>query len=1206
MGRDGRSPRRPWRSRTRARIRGFAPARRRNVDALRGSLWSRTKRRGRGLRRAAARLFGALGSLWPARLWRKNWWRPGFTGRRALLAVFGVVVLALCVFGIVSFANGKPTGPLLPWASRHCDSSGLGCRIVTQFLFTWAALAVSFWAFVMWRYGQVRRAYMGYAKANASELVETAGNIGGPVVGRDDLCDVLQQDLRDKASRRPHVLVGGLGVGKTAVLVRLTELLAERGAVPVPIRLRDAQTDIDFLDLARKRFERVLSYRLRSAAQVDRVWHELLRDDRIVVLADGLEEAFADTDAYDRDYRVRVAISAVGSKFPLVIASRPHEALRALDAARVHVEPLSEEASLDSIGGRQGQAHDARLHWVVQTAEVTETPLYLRVARDLNAESLLKRVDTRGADRLQLRLDLMEQWIGALVDGKLRETASVPLSGIHRRAALAHLQALACVGLRHDTQEIDLNRHWQVIPDVVEAQRQKSEAAAVIEKAGEPRVAEPVAAGPGSEPEHADGATTVAQAEGDLHERTARSQLSGAEQTEEELAKAAAGGDPARALDVRITARLSTWVQDQIDRLNEGGRAAEVQDMQAAASRGIQLRIVDHVPTGVRFPHSIMQAYLGSRVLATAISEEDDYAYLRNGLLDPGRELLMGLVMYVRSPELWLPSADDPAVPDHRLVILSELHNALRNNALAETKLLDVSAAAVEVASAMEAVGTPPAAPGDGERPGMGVQETAGLLLARWTAIKARDDAAAAAKLNAIQRLGDAARVRIATGVDRAEPEGAGVYTCLYWICRKEESYPIRLAAAQQIGAGGDAAWAELEHAFTASEPPGGWDALRRRQPRGPADDEPADPWAPCDYRRYELEGWLLPMLLASIDDDSAGGPRDHAADRLEAWVGLVGARNKMPLSLEAALAHGFKHAANRRPDPSRDETFARVHLRDQAVTMIHRARFWYTRLTLLHALCLWELGWAKLPGEARDFDAKSRNPEELVERWLRKTDDADDDRHSHGGHDPRANRKERKDDHPMVRAAADLVVAALETRRPDRYIWIDETGVVAKIGSQSKRYSPHPRRALWIPPSAGWIGLEKPAQQLVADVQILLNLAERGGSADGRDERLQRINRGVLPSCLTGDRCAHLRPSQTVGMADLPDPGDDCSRACAVELCPYPPRGQQPHRVELSEAFCRRQVALIRGPRWRANWQEAPSRELREFWRAMEDRARK
>ena len=42
---------------------------------------------------------------------------------------------------------------------------------------------------------------------------------------------------------RPHLLVGGVGAGKTAVLVRLTEFLAA-GAVPVPIRLRTPETEL--------------------------------------------------------------------------------------------------------------------------------------------------------------------------------------------------------------------------------------------------------------------------------------------------------------------------------------------------------------------------------------------------------------------------------------------------------------------------------------------------------------------------------------------------------------------------------------------------------------------------------------------------------------------------------------------------------------------------------------------------------------------------------------------------------------------------------------------------------------------------------------------------------------------------------------------------------------------------------------------------
>ena len=80
-------------------------------------------------------------------------------------------------------------------------------------------------------------------------VVQTAGRIIGEVVGRDELCHVMIHDLRDRDTRRPHVVVGGVGTGKTALLVQLTKLLAERGAVPVPVRLRDAQDQLDFREL---------------------------------------------------------------------------------------------------------------------------------------------------------------------------------------------------------------------------------------------------------------------------------------------------------------------------------------------------------------------------------------------------------------------------------------------------------------------------------------------------------------------------------------------------------------------------------------------------------------------------------------------------------------------------------------------------------------------------------------------------------------------------------------------------------------------------------------------------------------------------------------------------------------------------------------------------------------------------------------------
>jgi hypothetical protein len=79
--------------------------------------------------------------------------------------------------------------------------------------------------------------------------------------------------------------------------------------------------------------------------------------------------------------------------------------------------------------------------------------------------------------------------------------------------------------------------------------------------------------------------------------------------------------------------------------------------------------------------------------------------------------------------------------------------------------------------------------------------------------------------------------------------------------------------------------------------------------------------------------------------------------------------------------------------------------------------------------------------------------------------------------------RRDRRHAHPFVAEAGRLAVRALETGQPDRYMWIDESGVVSRVGSSPAK--PHSRRKhnLWIPPSTGWTALNARAQQLVADV---------------------------------------------------------------------------------------------------------------------------
>jgi hypothetical protein len=258
---------------------------------------------------------------------------------------------------------------------------------------------------------------------------------------------------------------------------------------------------------------------------------------------------------------------------------------------------------------------------------------------------------------------------------------------------------------------------------------------------------------------------------------------------------------------------------------------------------------------------------------------------------------------------------------------------------------------------------------------------------------------------------------------------------------------------------------------------------------------------------------------------------------------------------------------------------------------MLENARFWFSRLTLLHALCLWHLGAA-----SREFGERGDPRQDIETRvlnWLRRPDG--------------------RGEHRFVLEAARLVIAAIQTGRPEQYIWIDESGVTTKVGSRSPELGPDPSRKLWIPPSSGWLALDERAQQLVADVLILLNLAERGISRTAeelrdREERLKRMNINELPYCLCKDRNDQLMPISSPGSGAGARYGG-CRAGCPVRLCPYPLKSAQPYRVELSEAFCRNQREILSHKRIRhggpAPWQDTLRSELRQFWTAMEERAR-
>ncbi len=1067
---------------------------------------------------------------------------------RVVTIVTAIIVVAFVLWlGWVVYLYVErhgPSGAVLD-PDRQCSALGFSCGIVTNLLASGVLVAFAS-AFLLWRLFGLQKRYWVRARDDSRELVPTAGAIIDQVVGRDELCLAVMTDLHDRGTR-PHVVVGGVGTGKTAVLVRLTEMLAEKRAIPVPIRLRDA-AELDFEELARVRFLSEVNRSLISTAEGETIWRRLRMDGKIIVLADGLEEALVGTPAEaERDNTIREAIRrAYLQHLPLVIASRPHDPLRGTDAAIIDLEPLSYEAALAYIGGDGSGEDERRLAWIVETAEVIEAPLYLQITRELHLNGLLEPtsagqlgvVDTRGVDRARLRLSLLETWERALVSGHLR--ADVPLSKAERQAAVEQMSMLASVGLRGDTLEVPL--------DV----------------------------------------------------------------------------DPGPQLQAEVRRRLAG-----ID--GHVGTAPGVRsvDVKLAATWAAQLNLVEVRGQKIRFPHSLMQAYLGSRLLDAALQ---DPGYARDALEypNPGQEFLIALVLRSRVDDAPAgrtsaapgsggrdtrhPRPAATAAPPARADLLTPLRQAAaRGHGAAhaedtaanhdagageaesvrdDNKVLDMYAAALEI----DCVAA---------RPAHG--ELAAEIRDRWTHIYAQDRRTLEdSKLTLIHRLGEAARViddRLRRGEDI---DVTPAYPQLYEIGREDSSYPVQLATAGEIGAGGESAYAELRNVLSAPCETCTAERSRRRTAPAAAADSAVDLEEDRERIRARLiSAWLAPMLVGTTggrDADVDPTIAEHAQADLVQWLrhvtrdGRQPGEQDLPLALEIALAQGFKHAANRRPLQPDVLRESRMLLAEQALEMLKSARYWFTQLTLIHALTLLNLSDL----QKQPWDKYGAKPEAIVQHWL---DVAGQERADGAG-----SADGRGQTHPFVQEAARLCVLALKSGRPQRYLWIDESNVVVQVGSRNLGNEVRRRHQLWIPPSAGWTALNGSAQQLLADVLLLVNLADRGEQPHVLERRLRRSNRQDLPPCITHYREA-LEPSLTVGTAAPLVPGSSCVDGCAFELCPYPPKGVQP-RVEMSEAFCRRQQTLLtrsaRHPQsQQAPWQQMKAAQLNRFWVEMADRAR-
>ncbi|WP_416904982.1 hypothetical protein [Micromonospora echinospora] len=1003
-------------------------------------------------------------------------------------------------------------GVRLPPGWNPCeDPNRTDCAAVSKFFapLVAAALGLAFFYLVYQR--RVHHWYKRRARLSATALVPTADPSIDRVVGRDELCEVLIERIRDPQVRCPVVLVGGVGTGKTAIAVELTRQLARRGILPVPVRMRDVEitAELDFEALAKKRFQSLVDARLFSDSSGGRIWRHLRMGNRIAVIADGLHEPFGRDEEQSEENVLREAISqATEARLPLIVTSRPYDPLRGMRAILVGLEPLCEGAALEY--GLDGTPEVASSSWgqvvdLVKGADVTDSPFFLTVIRALHRCDRLPRLSRaeaagvlRPVDRYEARWRLLDAWRDALLDGALKRDVS--RSRDDRSITLEVLSAFACLALLRGVSHLD---HQRV-----------------------------------------------------LQERSA---------DQREVLRALRG-------------RLKRIRPETLDH-----------HITHAFVEGAEWAIVDVRQSEAQFRHGIVQAYLGMCYLTDRTLLDRLLRSLSTSRRNP--EALIALTLLSR--HLAAERRDRPSLPGllpvpQRQEPVARLVRHLRKTARPEKDPCwrsEMYAAAVEIdtsarrpvhAELIREIDNGWEATDVGSVPNRPVNE---------------------AKLQLVRRIGDAARLvadrsrtrRTAPGglADGAAPEPD--YTAFFRMVSREGSYRVRLAAAREIGLGGRAAVRGLRQV-------GGLGPREMR--RSTAADRRSEHLA---YWEQQLRGWILPLLYQSAHQDAEGGPLGPVPEAaqvggdLREWLCALEAYHParpetyFPITSEMAFAQGFRLAANiRRPLVGRTPSH-RSFLVEKAERALAHSRFWYSQLVLLQALTLFSLPFD--PAEPLPRQESGANPYGLVRHWLRIAGQA-------------AQGRTPGRTHPFLLEAGRLCVRALLSRRPERFCWIDEQETSSRVGSSAAPAQVRREQSLWIPDSSGWSVLTPHAQRLLADVMLLLNLADRGDLLIDREDRLTRADRPDLPPCLASDR-RPLRPDRTLTTSESCSPGATCLDDCPFRLCPLPAEGEsQPH--ELDQNFCARQADLTSLSYLlsaRSPWQNTPRAQLRQFWRRMSER---
>jgi hypothetical protein len=384
----------------------------------------------------------------PFRLSLLFWW-PAKRRRWRTIGVAALILAGLAVGLVTVLISGR--------VDQTCVGHETLCGIVVNFSVTGAVALAGYLYFAAFRWRRTVGAYIKQAYQEPERLFAVPPHDVQlkDMVGREDLYSLLAEELRSSPGGGPHLVLGDTGSGKTAFLLGLTSYLARRGAVPIPISLRNAEPPLSLRALARTHFLNQIDGQVRSEGEADRIWRSLTAEGSTVVLADGLDEATQGMTTEERNSAARATLElARQQRTPMVVTSRQEGAPPDGRYPQYDFAPLSERDALEYIRRRSrpelGATHhdEAQVLRVLDMAEVAATPFYLNIiAATSGAGRLIAPLEVASPGKLrverraQARVALLDSYVAAIVDGSLRTDPT--LTSDQRRKAVANLERVA-------------------------------------------------------------------------------------------------------------------------------------------------------------------------------------------------------------------------------------------------------------------------------------------------------------------------------------------------------------------------------------------------------------------------------------------------------------------------------------------------------------------------------------------------------------------------------------------------------------------------------------------------------------------------------------------------------------------------------------------------------------------------------------------